>query len=155
MIRRDREVTGIENLFEIIKNGKVITLAFNNDDIPYLLPLNYGCKLEDDNIYIYIHGAKTGTKYDFIKDGSLTSFEIHNEHDLIGTDVKCSLSMTYDSVIGKGIFKEITEREYIVDALDSIVSQYINMSGDYNDKSLSNTRIFEIKVTNITGKSQK
>ncbi len=155
MIRKDREITGIKNIFEIVKNSKVITLAFNSDNSPYLVPLNYGCKLEDDKIYLYIHGAKTGTKYDFLFNGATTSFEIHSEHELIGMDDKCSLSMTYDSVIGRGILKELTKKEDLINALDSIVSQYIKIDGDYSDKVLSSARIFEIEVTDITGKSQK
>lgn len=63
--------------------------------------------------------------------------------------------MTYDSIIGKGILKELTKKEDIIYALDSIVSQYIIMDGEYNHKSLSNTRTFEIEITSLTGKSQK
>ena len=38
--------------------------------------------------------------------------------------------MTYDSIIGKGILKELTKKEDIIYALDSIVSQYIIMDGE-------------------------
>ena len=42
MRRKDREVTDLSEIIEILKNCDVCRLALNDDGFPYILPLNFG-----------------------------------------------------------------------------------------------------------------
>lgn len=42
MRRKDREVTDLSEIIEIMKNCDVCRLALNDDGFPYILPLNFG-----------------------------------------------------------------------------------------------------------------
>ncbi|QQK06984.1 pyridoxamine 5'-phosphate oxidase family protein [Miniphocaeibacter halophilus] len=154
MRRSDREVTGLNNILSIAKNGDTIILAFNDKDFPYILPVNYGCELKDNNLYFYFHGALEGNKYKYIYNGARVSFEIDCNHKLVTGKSNCSFSMKYESLIGRGIIYEIKEYEEVTNALNCIMKQYTDSySRQYDEGSLKKVKVFKIEVISITGKS--
>lgn len=42
MRRKDREVTELAQIEEILEKGKVVHLGMIDGDFPYIVPLNYG-----------------------------------------------------------------------------------------------------------------
>ncbi|WP_100065555.1 pyridoxamine 5'-phosphate oxidase family protein [Miniphocaeibacter massiliensis] len=155
MRRKDREIVGVDNFSNIAKEGDVLLLAFNGDEFPYILPLNYGCELKDNTLFLYFHSALEGNKYNYLYDGANISFEIDCKHELVVNDKnKCSLSMKYKSIIGKGTIKELKTKDEIIPALDLIVSQYLVSNAPYNDAILNKTRVFQIQTFDIIGKAQ-
>ncbi|HHX70141.1 MAG: pyridoxamine 5'-phosphate oxidase family protein [Miniphocaeibacter sp.] len=154
MRRDDREVTGLNNILSIAKNGNSIVLAFNDNDFPYVLPVNYGCELKNNTLYFYFLGALEGTKYKYIYNGAKVSFEIDCNHKLIIGKNNCSFSMKYESLIGKGIIYEIDEHEEVTNALNCIMKQYTtSYYNEYKQEALKKIKVFKIEVLSITGKS--
>jgi nitroimidazol reductase NimA-like FMN-containing flavoprotein (pyridoxamine 5'-phosphate oxidase superfamily) len=45
MIRKDREVTDINSIEEILKQCKTCHVAMVDDGLPYVVPLSYGYKI--------------------------------------------------------------------------------------------------------------
>ena len=67
MRRSDREVTKFSDIIAIIEKCDVCRLALNDEDYPYILPLNFGINItEDNNLELYFHGASEGTKLKLI-----------------------------------------------------------------------------------------
>lgn len=54
MRRKDREVTNLDEIVEIMKGCDVCRIAINDEIYPYILPVNFGFELVDGNIVIYI-----------------------------------------------------------------------------------------------------
>ena len=54
---KDREVTDLSEIIEIMKNCDVCRLALNDDGFPYILPLNFGLSVNGDKITLYFHSA--------------------------------------------------------------------------------------------------
>ena len=48
MRRKDREVKGFEDIIKIMEKCDVCRIALNNDGYPYILPLNFGLKVEEE-----------------------------------------------------------------------------------------------------------
>ena len=67
MRRKDRELTDMTEIFEIVKRENVCTVAFCDEPFPYLIPLNYGARMEEGKLVLYFHGASQGTKLEQIK----------------------------------------------------------------------------------------
>ena len=53
MRRKNREVTNLSEIIEIMKNCDVCRLALNDDGFPYILPLNFGMAVNGDKITLY------------------------------------------------------------------------------------------------------
>jgi nitroimidazol reductase NimA-like FMN-containing flavoprotein (pyridoxamine 5'-phosphate oxidase superfamily) len=62
MRRKNRELTDLSEIIEIMKNCDVCRLALNDDDFPYILPLNFGIAVNEDKITLYFHSALEGYK---------------------------------------------------------------------------------------------
>ena len=67
MRRSDREVTDFGELIAIMEKCDVCRLGLNQEGYPYLLPLNFGMKVEGESVELYFHGADEGRKYELIE----------------------------------------------------------------------------------------
>ena len=58
MRRKEREVTDIKEIREVLDSCKVCRLGIADEGGAYIVPLNYGYRLEDGVLTLYFHGAK-------------------------------------------------------------------------------------------------
>ena len=47
MRRSDREIKNRDEIIEVMKKCDVCRLAFNDEDYPYILPLNFGMEVQN------------------------------------------------------------------------------------------------------------
>lgn len=66
MRRTDREITDFSQIVEIMKRCEVCHISFS-DEYPYVVPMNFGMKIDGEEITLYFHGADVGKKHDLIK----------------------------------------------------------------------------------------
>ena len=57
MRRADREIKNRKDILDVIRKCDVCRLALNDDEYPYIVPLNFGMRISEDNVYLYFHGA--------------------------------------------------------------------------------------------------
>lgn len=155
MRRKDREITDISEILNIIKKCDTIRLAFFDDEYPYIIPMNFGISCEEDKISFYLHSASEGTKLDLLKKCSKVGFELDCEHKLIKGDKACDYTMEFESVCGNGTISILSDEEKKL-ALDFIMKQYENKdSFNYDEKYINLVTILKLSVDNITGKRLK
>ena len=53
MRRKDREITDFQEILEIIRKCDVCRIALNDEEFPYMVPLNFGMDVQGDQIYFY------------------------------------------------------------------------------------------------------
>ncbi|TFF99007.1 MAG: pyridoxamine 5'-phosphate oxidase family protein [Promethearchaeota archaeon] len=149
MRRKDKEIKDKKIITSIIQKAKVCRLALSNKNIPYIVPLNYGFQ---DNC-IYFHSAKEGKKIDIIKQNNNVCFEIDLDFKLIPGKKACDFTASYISVVGFGKAEIVDDLEKKRDALNIIMKHYTGKNNySFNEKSLKNTLIIKIKITDLSGK---
>ena len=67
MRRSDREIKDIEGIIQVMEKCDVCRLAFYDGGYPYILPLNFGMQVHEDQITLYFHGADEGKKYELME----------------------------------------------------------------------------------------
>lgn len=154
MRRSDREVKEFKELIEIMEKCDVCRIALNNNGYPYILPLNFGMKVEKTSVELYFHGANRGTKYDLIRSDNRASFEMDCEHRLVTDMEKGTCTMEYESVIGQGRVVPVAEEEK-VEALRILMSHYHQEEFPYDKAVVPATTILKLVVENMTGKRLK
>ena len=60
MTRREHEITDMNRITEILDKCKIVHLAFIDEGKPYLLPMNYGYRMEYGRLTLYVDIATTG-----------------------------------------------------------------------------------------------
>lgn len=153
MRRSDREVNEFQDMIQIMKKCDVCRVALNDEEYPYILPLNFGMQVEGDLITLYFHGALEGKKYDLMAKNNKVGFEMDCSHRLVLEEDTKNCTMEYESIIGNGILEFVEEKDKY-DALCVIMSQYRAEGFEFNQAVIPRTKVFKLTVKQLTGKAR-
>lgn len=154
MRRNDREVLEIENILEILKEGKFLHLSMFDDEYPYSVPVNYGFEYINDEIIFYIHSAKEGHKLNLISKNSKVFVNIETGiESYSGEDKPCKYSTNFSSFIGRGdafIVNEVSEK---VNALKILMKTQTGRDFEISEKMSNYVSIIKIVIKEFSAKS--
>lgn len=154
MRRSDREITDFNRIIEIMSKCDVCRLAINDGKYPYIVPLNFGMIVTDGTIKLYFHGASEGTKLNLIIKNPHVSFEMDRSHQLVLIDEEKNCTMNYESVMGRGIVRLLSDEEKYA-ALCTIMHHYRADSFGINSALINQTSVMELTVESVTAKERK
>ena len=80
MRRKDREITGRENIEPILRACKTCRVAMIADGAPYVVPLNFGYTWDDDGLTLYFHSGLKGKKIDALRADPRVCFELRMQN---------------------------------------------------------------------------
>lgn len=153
MRRTDREVRDVQEILSIIDRCDSCNLGLSQDDMPYVVPLNFGYVYENGKLVIYFHGAKEGKKHDIIKQNSKACFSMDCSHRLVLTENAETATMKYESVMGTGKIESVTDKEEKSAGLSAIMQHYSpGVKYELPDKVLEMVCILRLQVESFTGK---
>ena len=156
MRRADREITSKPEIIEIINKCDVCRLAFSDNNIPYIVPMNFGFDYEKEKLTLFFHGADEGKKHDIFRKNPVACFEMDCSHKLIEADVACNYTMEYESVIGSGNVHYCVEKPEKIHALKKLMKKYVkDREFDFPDHVLETVTVFKLDVSEFTGKRLK
>lgn len=152
MRKKDQEITDFNEIRHILTRGLICRLAFSVDNIPYIVPLNYGVEFTDP-IVLYFHCAPSGRKLDMLRKNNYVCFEIELDTKVVEGKKACDWAMHYKSVIGYGRVEIITGGNEMLHGLDILMRHYAG-EGEffYKPKVLQRMFILKLIVDSITGK---
>ena len=152
MRREEREVVGIENIFDILNRCDTIRVAMKDGVYPYVIPMTFGCELEDGKIVIYFHSAGTGHKWECLNSDPHVCVEADLYYQ-VKKQENGDITAVYESVIGFGIAERLTEQTEKVAGLRSMLMHYKESGFPVTScKGLSRVEVFKIVLTNVSGK---
>ncbi len=151
MIRKDREITDFDEIIEIIKKCDVCRIALNDEAYPYIVPLNFGMDVKDQQVTLYFHGALKGKKLDLIKKDNRATFEMDCGHNFILYAERMSCTMGYESVIGRGTIEILPEEEKY-EGLRILMRQYHAEDFQFHKDMMKVTAVMKMTVESMTGK---
>ncbi len=148
MRRKDRQIDD-DDALTILNEGEygIMSMVDSNSQA-YGVPLNY-CVVHDK---IYFHCAPVGKKIEIIEHNSIVSFCVVGNTKVLPE----KFGTKYESSIVTGLVKEVYDDEK-QNALEELLRKY---SRDYFKEGLKyidglfeKTRVFEITIESISGKS--
>lgn len=156
MRRKDREITDIADIKDILLKSDVLRIALNNGTYPYILPVNFGFEMNDKQIMLFFHGSNEGIKHDIIENDPHVAFEVDCGHKLIHPigDKSCTSSFAYESVIGQGLITKADDAEK-EKLLGTLLNRYGIETKTFSPIHLANTVVYKITVEAYTAKRRK
>lgn len=149
MRRKEKEITDIKEIEDIINRAQICRLGLCKDQQPYIVPMNYGY---EDKCF-YFHCAKEGKKLDIIKNNPNVCFELEADTVHSYDEEACKCTMHYKSVIGWGKAEPIEDEKEVLHALNLIMKHYVDKeSFTYTEKALKAVAVFKVEVLEMTGK---
>jgi len=148
MRREDKEIRDKDEIESIVQRAIVCRVAFSENDVPYIVPVNFG--IEDD--CLYFHSAPEGKKIEIIKQNNNVCFELDIDHEVVRAETPCNWAMKYRSVIGFGKAFLVRDVEEKRKALNTIVEHYSGKPSDYPESAISNVAIIKVEIESMTGR---
>lgn len=152
MRRRDREITDVEEMRQVLETCKVIHVGLHDGDDIYILPMNYGYTLEDGKLSFYMHGGVRGKKLDLIRRCSNAAFELDCDHELIQGRVACQYGYGYASIMGKGKIELVEDVKEKIDAMTVLMQCQTGKPFEFNERLVSIVSVIKLTVSEYTGK---
>lgn len=150
--RKDREITDLNRMAEILQAGEAASVAFGGEG-PYVIPMNYGFAYENGKFTLYFHGAQKGEKIDRIKADPRAAFTAYANNRVYGKgDEGSSYTSSFDSVCGRGRIRFL-EGEEKRTGLAALMAHYApGREFAFPEKMLAVTCVMALEVEEITGK---
>jgi nitroimidazol reductase NimA-like FMN-containing flavoprotein (pyridoxamine 5'-phosphate oxidase superfamily) len=152
MRRNDREVSNMNDIVEIMEKCDSCSIAFFDEEYPYIVPLSFGYGYDGSTLELFFHGANEGKKLTLLQRNPKVAFEMSCSHKIISGHRGCDFSTDYESICGNGemVLLEGDEKGY---ALTQLVKHYSKENTyEFHNKELNSVSVFKLKVHKVTGK---
>jgi len=153
MRRKDREVTDINEIEQILLQCKTCHVAMVNDGVPYVVPLSYGYKISGGGVLeLYFHCALEGKKLDILKKCNKVCFEMAHEGEPVHADTPCNSGYYFSSVIGYGDVFFIDNLEEKCEALSVLCKHQFGKEVVFTTGQAESVCVFKINSIDFQGK---
>ena len=152
MTRREFEVTDPAVIREILDGSKFLHLGLVDDGMPYVVPMNYGYRLEDGKLTLYLHSAVKGYKLDIIAKNPTCCFEMDCGVEPFEGKIPCQYGITYYSLMGRGkavMVEDVAEKEQ---AMTLLMKTQTGKAFEFNERLVSIVSVIRIEVSEYTAK---
>ena len=153
MRRKDREITDINKIFEIVDKCNICRIAMIDGDEPYIVPMNFGFSQKE--MCLYFHCAREGRKIDILQVNPKVCFQMDTDYSLIVTEIAVECTSNFNCIMGTGNIEFIENRDEKIFALDKLMEKDTKKpSWDYPEEMLNMVCVFKLKIDKISCKSK-
>lgn len=156
MRRKDREVTELVKIKEIIDKSEIIRIGYYDEGEIYIVPVNFAYTEENGKYTFYFHGASAGRKFELSKNGCRVGFELENSTKIVLDDKSsCLSSCLFRSAIGSGKISLITNPQEKERYLNLIMSRFTGKKEHFFEKTmLEKTAVFKLEAEKLSCKEK-
>ena len=152
MRRKDRAVTSIEGMKDILESCKTCHVAMIDEGTPYIVPLSYGYKLDEEALTLYLHSAKVGRKIDILQKNNVVGFSIATEGEPVVSEVPCNSGYYFSSIVGTGEVVFIEEEKEKGEALSLMFERQTGQKMSFNENQVKSVLVYKLISKEFTGK---
>lgn len=149
MRKSNREIFDKSLITPILKDAKIVRLAMMDEDVPYIVPFNYGYQ----EGCIYIHSAPQGKKIDLLKKNNKVCFELEQMAEIKKAPLACNWTTSYRSIIGYGFVDILSDPEEKKKGLEIIMTHHgAPEEMKFEDNQVEPIVILKLTITRLTAK---
>lgn len=147
---RTLPITDREEINNILKACKTCWVAMSDENIPYVLPMNFA----PDGDYIILHSAQHGRMWETIRKNPQVCINWTLGEEIVWQDVRvgCSYRVKSKSVIVEGRAEFIDDFEEKTRCLVKIMAQYSDREFKFSKPSVENVGILKVKIEQLSAK---
>lgn len=136
---------------DILKQCKTCYVAMSVNDVPYVLPMNFGM----DGDRVILHSAQEGRMWETIKKNPNVCINWTLGEELAWQDqqVGCSYRVQSKSVIIEGTAEIIDDWEEKDRLFRLFMTQYSDLPFKFNAPAIRNVGVFVVPITRLTAKA--
>ena len=152
MTKRERQITDPQQILNILESGKVLHLGLCANNMPYVVPMNYGYIMEGEKLTLYLHSAVRGKKLDMLQENPNVFFAIDCDITPFEGALPCQYGMAYSSIMGNGTAQLVEDVEEKKKAMSILMKTQTGKDFSFNDRLVSIVAVIRIDVSEYTAK---
>lgn len=152
LTKRERQVTDPEQIIRILDTAKVLNLGLSVNDEPYVVPMNYGYRMEDGKLTLYLHSAVKGKKLDMIRANPKVFFSMDCDRMPFQGRVPCQYGLVYSSIMGRGTAAIVEDMEEKKQAMSILMKTQTGKDFTFEDRLVTIVTVIRIDVAEYTAK---
>lgn len=152
MTRRELEVTDPAQIQHILDESKVLHLGLVDEGMPYIVPMNYGYRLEAGKLTLYLHSAAKGYKLDVIAKNPVCCFEMECGLEPFEGKIACQYGVSYYSLMGRGTACIVQDMGEKMEAMSILMKTQTGKDFEFNERLVSIVSVIRIDVSDYTAK---
>lgn len=154
MRRADREITDLDQIEDILANGRYLHLGMFDDEYPYVVPLHYGYEKTNDVRTFYVHCANEGHKLDCLRNNGNVFVEIDRGEQLVAADIPCGYGALYESVMCKGKASIVESLPEKCRALETLMKTQTGKEHKISEAMAEHVTVIRIDAITCTAKAR-
>lgn len=134
----------------ILKQCKTCFLAMSENDIPYVLPMNFGM----DGDRVILHSAQSGRMWETIRKNPKVCINWTLGEELAWQDVQvgCSYRVKSKSVIVEGTAEVVDDFDEKERLFRQFMNQYSELQFKFNAPAIRNVGVLAVRIDKLTAK---
>ena len=152
LTKREARVTDPQQIAHILDTAKILHLGLAVDNEPYVVPMNYGYKMEEGKLILYLHSAVKGKKLDMMRANPNVFFSIDCDRMPFEGRVPCQYGLVYSSIMGRGTATIVEDVEEKKQAMSILMKTQTGKDFTFEDRLVSIVAVIRIDVTEYTAK---
>ena len=152
LTKRERQVTDPDQILRILDTAKVLNLGLSVNDEPYVVPMNYGYRMEDGKLTLYLHSAVKGKKLDMVQANPKVFFSMDCDRMPFEGRVPCQYGMVYSSIMGRGTATLVEDVEEKKQAMTLLMKTQTGKDFTFEDRLVTIVTVIRIDVAEYTAK---
>ena len=139
-LNKEEFVMNLNNIKSIVSKCHIVNLSFQNKNKSFIIPLNYGYEIYDNNLILYCYCNNKVKNLDFLIDCSSINIEIVNDNSIYKQNLEVQKIQSNAKV------------EFIYDIYDKVrgLNKIIDHSTTYEKNEFKNKVINSIILLKIT-----
>lgn len=159
MRQSQREIQDPAEIAALLAAGQVCHLALNNAGAaPYLVALNYGFDYQTagNSLVLWFHSAAAGRKLELLAADAQVGFQIETKLAMLPDNLQaCAWGMQYESLVGIGLLRLVTERSTKLYGLNRLMSHYGGAEQPIVEPILNKTAVLQLVATEFAAKRSR
>lgn len=152
MTRRELEITDPARIQRILEESRVLHLGLVDGGMPYVVPMNYGFRMEGERLTLYLHSASRGYKLDVIRSSPACCFEMSCRVEPFQGKVPCQYGVSYEALMGQGTAVIVEDPEEKMQAMTLLMKAQTGEDFAFNERLVSIVSVIRVDVTRYTAK---
>lgn len=153
MRRKDREVTNMQEIEDMIQQCKTCHVAMVDEGMPYVVPLSFGYEIKEGALNLYFHSAREGRKMDILHKNNQVCFEMCQEGESVfAAEAPCNSGYYFSSIHGFGKVIFLDDVQEKCHALSLLMKQQFQAEVEFTKEQADSVCVYKIVTKDFTGK---
>ena len=150
--KRETQVIDENQIKYILDTAKVLNLGLAVDNMPYVVPMNYGYTMEEGKLVLYLHSAVKGNKLDMIRVNPNVYFSMDCDHKRFEGEKPCQYGLAYAAMMGRGTAVIVEDVEEKKRAMSILMKTQTQKDFTFEDRLVTIVAVIRIDVAEYTAK---